>query len=291
MITGLEIPFDRIMYRDGQRLSALDLNDDCRSAARKRHIHAQYLHGTWGIALGFEVTQTATDSLSVAPGYAIDEAGRDLLLAHAVHIPVPALEKPVTLVLTMNCWEDGAYRNDRDRSALCSTGCYPRYAQPQFCWCLPEAVRFGPQVPLVQINIANGAIAGALDLRMRPQARPQTRPHIGWGATEPGASGWDWWVSGQKVGLMVKIDTSAAGFTKPPHYFASLQGNIASNVREIPLGVFTSVTRISPDGFIYQIAGVPEFQFADIEPEDAEQRRWTVSWFGIEPTARKRHGL
>ena len=56
MTHDLEIPFERVTYRRGQRLEARDLHDDHRRDARLRELHVRHLHDTWGIALGFEVT-------------------------------------------------------------------------------------------------------------------------------------------------------------------------------------------------------------------------------------------
>ena len=57
MAHDLDIPFDRITYRDGQLLTALDLSDEQRRHDRLRRLHVRYLHDTWGIALGLEVRQ------------------------------------------------------------------------------------------------------------------------------------------------------------------------------------------------------------------------------------------
>src|SRR5262249_29872198 len=69
----------------------------------------------------------------------------------------------------------------------------------------------------------------------RPLARPLARPHVGSGATIPGATDWKSWVpfeaapdtrGGRPVtlGLQVDVNTSAAGFTETPCYFAWLNG-------------------------------------------------------------------
>ena len=55
--SGLDIPFDRVTYRDGQLLDARDLRDDHLSDTRLRRLMFSVSHDTWGIALGFEVIQ------------------------------------------------------------------------------------------------------------------------------------------------------------------------------------------------------------------------------------------
>jgi hypothetical protein len=72
------------------------------------------------------------------------------------------------------------------------------------------------------------------------RARALTRPRIGSGSTVPGDTSWDLWTeiildaAGQKVpadlGVQVTVDTSGAGFTETPCYFAWLQGTLWDQV-------------------------------------------------------------
>ena len=72
------------------------------------------------------------------------------------------------------------------------------------------------------------------------RARGLTRPRIGSGATVAGDTAWDLWTeiildrAGQKVpadlGVQVTVDTSGAGFTETPCYFAWLQGTLWDQV-------------------------------------------------------------
>ena len=85
----LQIPFDRVTYRDGQLLASRDLQDDVRADQRLRSLHTRYLHDTWGIALGFTVTASVgSSSVHVGPGYAIDASAQELLLAEDIDGPV-----------------------------------------------------------------------------------------------------------------------------------------------------------------------------------------------------------
>src|SRR5262249_37227817 len=59
----------------------------------------------------------------------------------------------------------------------------------------------------------------------RPIARPLARPHIANGRTQADGAGWELWTQktvGREffLGFQISIDTSAAGFTKVPCYFA-----------------------------------------------------------------------
>lgn len=72
------------------------------------------------------------------------------------------------------------------------------------------------------------------------RARALTRPRIGSGATVAGDTAWELWTeivldpSGHKVpadlGVQVTVDTSGAGFTETPCYFAWLQGTLWDQV-------------------------------------------------------------
>ncbi|HXV94468.1 MAG TPA: hypothetical protein VD813_14275, partial [Pseudonocardia sp.] len=104
------VPFDRTTYRDGQLLAARDLGDDRRDEARRRWLHVRHLHGTWGIALGLTVHADESGAgVVLGPGYAVDEGGRDLLLANGLHVPVPAGAGPIRFVLTLRYREDEAF--------------------------------------------------------------------------------------------------------------------------------------------------------------------------------------
>ena len=294
MANDLDIPFDRITYRDGQLLTAQDLRDDTRHHDRLRRLHTRYLHETWGIGLGFTVHKAGGNkAVVVGPGYAADEAGRDILLAEGIHVSVPDVVGPETLVLIASYQEDAAFRARPDLASLClGCGLDPRDERPIFSWQRPDDVRFGPHIPLVQISVGNGTIQGSLDFRVRRHARPLVRPHMGWGVTEPGRTGWRLWQeNGQdNVGLEVVVNTSEAGFLRTPYYFALLRGDFAGvhffELEVSPagkdsaffLGAFSFITDASSESFTYRI-----IQTEQASETEAEKRRWTVSWLGVEP--------
>jgi hypothetical protein len=301
MPDDLEIPFDRITYRDGQLLTALDLGDEHRREARLRRLHSRYLHETWGIALGFEVQKEGTGAVVVGPGYAVDGMGRDLLLAEGMHLPVPNVpgqQTPETFVLTMSYQEDAALHHCPALAHLClGNGLDPCIERPRFSWHKQDEVRFGPHVPLVQVAVLQGVIQGGLDFRVRRNARPLVRPHIGWGATEPGRTGWRGWQVQVRMplGIETVVSTAEAGFTSTPHYFALLHGSIALDtpmdeslslllhINAQPsqqesvrfLDNLSFITDTAQDKFTYRLIG--------LSPQMAEQRQMYISWFGVEP--------
>jgi hypothetical protein len=310
MANDLDIPFDRITYRDGQLLTALDLSDEQRRHDRLRRLHVHYLHDTWGIALGLEVRQAADNrTIVVGPGYAVDGTGRDILLAESLQVSVPQMLSREAVVLTARYQEDAAFRDRPDLAALCLCGGLdPRHERPLFAWRLPDEVRFGPEVPLVQVVVENGVILGGLDGRVRRYTQPLVRPHIGWGVTEPGRSGWrQWHQFGIDFGLEVVVDTSDVGFTRVPYYFATLQGDFGNRAGEellfqpdvwptgmhptFFLGAWNFITDADRERFKYRIfnrgvSDIPGHLFRRATPvSEAESRRWTVAWVGLEPVS------
>ncbi len=314
MTGDLEIPFDQVTYRDGQLLSALDMGNDQQRDDRLRRLHMRYLHDTWGIAVGFEVTQiiqteggiASVDSggtgVSVGPGYAADHWGRDILLPNPpLSLSIPKVDGRASFVLTMSYQDDSAFRNRTELENVClNSGFDLRHERPVFAWKRPAAVRFGSQIPLVQINILDGIIQGELDFRVRRYTQPFVRPHMAWGATEKRRSGWKVWTGkdgnflglAEKQGLEVKVDTSDAGFTKNPFYFAILdrsadekQNNSAnSDAVDMESTLFLDglrfITDADREGFTYRI-----FQPDSIlpKPGEAEGFGWSLFWLGVEP--------
>jgi hypothetical protein len=303
MSNDLEVPFDRVTYREGQLLAALDLQDDKRRNDRLRWMHVRYLHDTWGIALGFEVRKKADGAaVIVGPGYAVDSRGRDILLSSAMEIPVPSLAGPATIVLMVSFQDDAKFRQLPDALMCPLTGLNPRADRPLLFWKAAEEVRLGLEVPLVALQIENDRIHGDLISRVRRKARRLVRPHLGLGTTEPGKTGWrNVMTPPQQLSVLeVTVDTTEAGFSRVPYYFASLAGDFSGiivapegpGVEPWPVGSFPAffnvpfgfITDETASGFTFRIlpargfpVGVPTVS------EQAEAHEWTISWLGIEP--------
>ena len=310
MTSDFDIPFDRVTFRDGQLLTARDLRDARRRQARLRRLHLRYLHGTWGIALGFQVRRSTDGrAVEVGPGYAIDPIGRDILLADGLRVPIPAAAGAA--VLTARYREDEPHDERADLEALCHGGGFdPRHERPAFAWRSARDVRFGVELPLGRVVVANGVIQGSPDLRVRRYARALVRPHIGAGSTEPGRTAWRPWTAQHVVfGLEVTVDTTEAGFTRTPCYFAQLRGDVTASPRLVvpelspvmhpahrsaTVGAPPSSSAVSlgfvatggPNGFTYRVPlgrllplGMP------LSRDQALRRGWSVEWLGIESVA------
>jgi hypothetical protein len=302
MASDLDIPFDRITYRDGQLLTALDLRDEQRRHDRLRRLHVRYLHDTWGIALGFEVRKAEGNrAVVVGPGYAVDGKGRDILLAESIHIAVPSILNSTLVVLSMRYQEDAAFHDRPELAALgLSGGLGPRHERPLFAWRLPDDVRFGPEVPLLQVVVEAGVIQGELDGRVRRYTQSLVRPYIGWGETDPGRTGWVQ-RDDDRV-LEVDVDTSEVGFTRVPYYFATLQGDFSNRSGEAPLfqpdkwptgthptfslETFNFIADTDREHFRYRVFIFrPELFRRAIAASEAESRQWTIAWVGLEPVS------
>jgi hypothetical protein len=300
MNSDFEIPFDRVTYREGQRLNARDMENDRLRNAWLRRLHTRYQHNTWGITLGLDVVKTNDNkAVQIKPGYAVDDLGRDILLAETIQLTVPAVVGPESFVLTLSYQEDEAFRERIEFKNVClGNGLNPMVERPILKWLRPKEVRFGPYVPVVQAVVENGSIQGNLDKRVRRYARPLVRPHIGSGITERGRSGWREWVDSDNQGLGIElvIDTSEAGFTKTPYYFAILHGDISvetgtatgGNMQKTALFLdgLRFVTGVRQDRFIYRIIRTnhpPTEQLPSAA--QAEEREWFITWFGLESNA------
>lgn len=318
MTSDLEIPFDRVTYRDGQLLTALDMNNDRQRDERLRRLHMRYLHQTWGIALGFEVTQvimlegelkpvdSGGTAVSVGSGYAVDTLGRDVLSPDPPISPtLPEVDGRKSFVLTVSYQDDSAFGNRAELESLClNSDIDLRHERPVFSWKRPVEVRFGPEIPLVQITILDGIIQGELDFRVRRYTQPFVRPHMDWGSTEKRRTGWKVWTGkdnsplrlGHIRSLEVKVDTSDAGFTKTPFYFAILdrrtdKGKNSSSNSDVPdvestlfldgLRFITDASRVS---FTYRVFQ-SDFNNDELlpDPGSAEQLGWSLFWLGVEP--------
>jgi hypothetical protein len=110
--------------------------------------------------------------------------------------------------------------------------------------------------PTTEIAVARllpGAASPELDPDFHPLiARPMARPRLSTGTTIPGNTPWKTWKTGEsELGVQVRIDTSAAGYTVTPHY-------IAEAIAEQPTPDFypawlTSIADPSPDGFTLRL--------------------------------------
>jgi len=299
MTNDLQDAVGRVIWSDGQVLAARDLNGESNDAARRRRLHVRYLHQTWGIALGFAV-QASSAGVTIAPGYAIDIDGRDLLLSQTLDLPLPG---DGTFVLVAAYDSDAPCRPSLPAADFC-VGIDPNLERAAISWVAANAVSVGAQVPLARAVIANGQISGDLDGRVRVNARRLVRPYIATGVTQASTTSWSdaSGLHAPNLYLEVQIDTSAAGFLVTPAYFAALcranapgQHPRAGSLDEaakpfagsptFSLDGLGTITRPTAQGFTFRMPRGALPLGVDLTAKEAEAGGWVVAWVGLEPTA------
>jgi hypothetical protein len=294
---GLDIPFDRVTYRDGQLLTANDLAADQLRNRRLRQLHTHYLHNTWGIAIGYGVSgKDADNAVQVGPGYAVDQQGRELVLVNTTAVPVPFASGSGLRVLTMRYQDDGAFQKLRNLGATCIGGDSDALTEsPVIEWTSPDELILGRDVPLASCQVNNGALVGGLDLRVRRYAQKLTRPYMVTGATDPGRTGWKIITRGRLFVFAATIDTTDAGFNSTPFYFPVLHmpnqaiaefygiSNGRSNSDWANFsGPFSFLDNESQTSFDFNVV-VPRAASGGLPEVDPEMAGWNVSWLGVEP--------
>ena len=140
-----------------------------------------------------------------------------------------------------------------------------------------------------------GGVTGVLPVIDANYARPLAKPYISSGATMVGRTSWVAWPAGATpLGFKTTIDTSAAGFTEPPLYFAQLQGKSLdlSDPTFVPL-LHSHVAGARSDKFEFRL-WMPEMSipgsstktnegFESVFQTYALQNGLFVSWLGIQP--------
>ena len=277
----------RLRYWQGQTLKNRDFRDQLAVEAQLRWWHNRALHNAFGIAEGFEVEQNGETAI-IHRGLAYDCFGRELILTADVTSPLPA-DSSMTLLV--------GYRQTRqfprkDEIAACSPNRPLTAERPEFFWKRTDEVDLRDGLPLVRYK--DKAL-----MPVRLQARPLARPRIASGATISGHTNWELWSEpledeDMALGFQVSIDTSAAGFTEVPCYFAWLQGALwspSTNPEFFPV-VFEHIASPSTTAFVFRI-WMPNLQALDDEttnrefvsrfPEFARKQELFICWLGIQP--------
>ncbi|MEN3330017.1 MAG: hypothetical protein V7638_4824 [Acidobacteriota bacterium] len=232
------LELERVRYWQGQLLASGDLNTQLRVDQELRRLHNRSLHQPYGIAIGLELERDDTthdinldddDNVRLTCGLAYDCAGRELILQANRALDLPD-EFPATLVIT------------RDESA--SDGIAVK-------WKAQSEINPNSEIAITTLTV--GLPNPKTDPAFRQVvSRPLARPRMATGQTIPGETTWQPWKIGDiEVGVKVEIDTSAAGFTRIPHYFAEvIPGSPTADF--IPAW-FASIDAPSTQGFTFQL--------------------------------------
>jgi hypothetical protein len=311
----------RINYYDGTRLEARDVNEDVAYLARLRGLHVTRIHKTWGVALGFETSLRQDDdgfTVVIGAGIAYDCRGREIVSARTVLLPPPP-EPPLSdagawwFDLVIAYQDPLSFYPEAATICLAEDGAGPREERPSFRWHLVgpaedagqppiglgPTVRLGEEIPLARFRLGRKRNLGAPNFGERRAAQGLVRPHIGSGQVA-GTATFDF----SRSCWTIPIDTTAAGFTETPHYFAGLAKHIAlepsgeidsdGELRALQslLGPFLSIRNPTRDGFTLEIrlAASVTPQTGALSTIAARATSYlftwpaTVDWVGLEPT-------
>ncbi len=212
-------------YFDGQRLTAADLKAAQDFHRELRWQHNLALHGT-GIVEGLAVDGERGDVvLRIAPGFALDGRGRELILPEPESVPVPPLTGDITQWLTLR-YDEAALEM---RAGVCGTAGPVRLAERALAR-LRSAVELDAELDVVLASVTvRGCRLAAAPSRTGRRTLPRP-PRIAAGRTPEGSTPWRLYSSGGAVvGVETTVDTSAAGCDRTPLYQARVGG-----AREVP---------------------------------------------------------
>ena len=95
----------RNAYFNGQLLDESDFRTDQDYHRQARLLHNLRFH-SWGVVAGLTVTRHGDTAVSVAPGFAIDSLGREMLLPEATVVDVGAVAANGTIHITLSYEEE-----------------------------------------------------------------------------------------------------------------------------------------------------------------------------------------
>lgn len=296
MSTSAQRELQRLRYRKGQLLQRRDFTDQQRIESELTAWHNRALHDAYGVVRGIlgglAVEMLGDNSgVTVESGVAYDAYGRLLVLREQQTIAFPDGTDPVYLVIGQeNEWMD------HTAAGCCCSGDSAARNEAGLAWIPINRFSVRDGVALAEIQFTGGRLVRNSGFAVR-QTRALARPRIATGTTIPGATLWERWDVSRWLeiipGIQVRIDTSSAGFTSAPVYFASLQGSLADREKKTVTLHLEHIDEIKPNGFLFRVAifpliRVPPEPLAPIDSfEDFNkflaERKTYVSWLAIEP--------
>ena len=242
MLTVDDRRLERFRYWRGQALRSRDFRDGAFQDDERRFWHNRALHQAFGVVDGLKVEQSPS-AVRVSPGLAYDRFGREILLRQAVDValpPGPSANKVGFVALVIR----------RRRSRSCGGA--------ELVWRESSARRAADEVPLERFLFSESVSKLDPDPKfVRPRVRPHARPHLASGSTIPGRTEWsDVPALGEEGGMIFQtsVDTSAAGFTKTPCYFAWLESALVDGEAALFLpALFTQIADETATGFVFRI--------------------------------------
>lgn len=296
MSARTDIPeLKRIQFFNGQRLTAGDMTELQRANRELRWLHNRSLHG-WGVGTGYAVAGEKGDtSVTVAPGYALDCMGREIILTEAAMRTVPAIAgnadgTPATFYLTVTYKDDTDQTVAERRPGVCTPAGTVRLTEgPLISWREPKDITDGMDIILARASVLNCQLDSPLFLDVRRSARPTQQPYIASGETIDAATAWTVkFESGKPVGVTTRVDTSAAKFQATPVYFAHVVGPrmiATSSGPQLALAL-VSISQSTPASFNCDVYLLAIDSTALLTPSEVgavlNNLEWSVVWIGVE---------
>jgi hypothetical protein len=264
---------ERVQYWQGQMLKSRDFRDIQAVAAQRRWWHNRALHNAYGIYKGFVISLPSNSSaVEVGPGVAYDCFGRELILQIKQTIPLPALPSEDDSVQVLLARYPAPRGSCADESSGVCWGQHQRSRLEtiEFIW-KPEQL----------VTVTDGVLVGSVVHKknifrlvpdvVRPAIQPLASALVVSGSTVPGNTAWNLWTAGDInatanlpniIGVQTTIDTSAAGFTDIPVYFAQIEGPLWSpQTQQLAPTLLASIVDEAVDSFTFQIwLPAPQFQ-------------------------------
>ena len=284
MKADAELPFERFRYWAGQQVRARDFSAQLAEVDRLTSWHNRAVHDAFGVRFGLDVTGTIVAGeprVRIECGVAYDCSGAMLMLQQPRELPLPPLSSAEFRVLIMR--SRGQHRTgpcDQSSESPAGRNTWLEH-DVEFIWTRARHVDVHAGVPLARAVRSQFAEMTTLDMSVRMRARPMTRPRLGSGETIPGLTPWE----PTRFALQTRIDTSAAGFTRVPAYFASLIATRPSSrfAQLMPLLALRHIADPGLTDFTYRI--IIRSEFRRQSPNFAEVTRelgLAVCWLGCQ---------
>lgn len=284
---------ERVRYWQGQTLRSGDFRQQLATDAQLRAWHNRSLHSAYGVTLGLEASAVpptgSVTGVKIQPGAAYDCFGRALILASERVIALPTVtgNNPAPAILFVRYHETHEVKSRRDTQGACIT-CGPGASAEtlDFVW-RPDALGALPEgVPLARITY-DGSQPVFDSSFAPPNPRPLAKPYLASGSTIPGSTAWQHWRVGTTgnefpIGLQTIVDTSSAGFTQTPCYFAWLEGTDSwfATLKQ-PFPLFTSISGALPGQFAFNVFGA--FHESAVSAQRSIKWPMYVCWLGCQP--------
>jgi hypothetical protein len=199
---------ERLQFFNGQRLFAADLQGLEAFNREMRWLHNQSLHQP-GIGNGFAVSgQKGDRQVTIGPGYAIDAAGREIVLTQNQQEPIPpaageADGRPARYDLTVSYPPDADLEETELRAGICHPpGVIRLKEEPVFCWIRLDDngqpkdpnhkrdIATGQRLVLARADVLHCQLHHNISIAQRLSARPSKQPYVCCGVTMPAWKRW-----------------------------------------------------------------------------------------------------